>query len=352
MQQRNEVLAQSLKTWRGYAGLTRAVAFDYEQSLAVVSERAGHREVLTDVALIVDMGRLTNTVTVTYCNRTGQPIGLGFVSAGAGERGLGYNASIAPQWIKTGPNALAKHVKQTPIAYTVYLVGKLLPKPDTVEGVNKRVKLLAGLYAVLSGVGFAHGSDVSDKESAVLVSAMQTALWICSKLAKVSKSHHFGVMFAKNIDQLLSLCDAIIDNNVSDALGEDQLLALYRDGLNIWVGNVLGRLANGDMPKQGSKWKDGDVVNTVGNDADALELAESLIAKALKDVSFASTSGETAIPVSSNMTEFSNLPQAGRAQVSGWGKTKAREQETKKVVAGLGDIFKAAVNAGAGASNE
>lgn len=326
MQQVNSGLAHKLKTWRSYGELTRAVAFDYEQALAVRREREGYARILADVASVTSTANLKSSVTVSYCNRTGQPIGLAFV--GKGDEELGYSASIAPQWIKTGPQALAEHVKETPIAYTVYLVGKLLDKPDTVSGVNDRVSLLAGLYAVISGRDNSSISEADfNNECSTLVSSMQTALWVCSKLAKISKAHHYGVMYNTNIEELMTVCKTLHDPKITSGLDDVKVMAVFKKALIIWVANVLGRLTEQEMPFE------------MFREADCLELAESFIARGLGEVSRSNAKGETSIPLDVNMTAFSNLPQAGRAQVSGWGKTKAKEKATKRIVEGLGNIF-------------
>lgn len=307
-------VSESLANWSSYTGLVRNCAFDFELALVVKGEVEAARGLREDIeGMRVACAQNTQTV---YCNRTGQPIGVGFVRG----HGLEFSASIAPQWLKTGPDSLAQHVKETPVAYTVYLIGKTLGKiqhegNDGIEAVNNRVSVLAGCYELLtSGRGF------DDNGLSNFISVLQTALWINSKLGKVSVSTDFGAMYAINTKELQTITDAVLTAKAEDAPALQELFVK-------WIGNVTGRLVGQTLP--------------IGNGIDALDKIEAMIAGAVKDVN-ALIAGRSSITEIGNVAvgaEFSNIPQARKAKRANWGKTIVKNKKVNETADALGDIF-------------
>lgn len=299
----------TLQTWRGYVTVLARDAFDFELALAVEKEQANYGKKMKAIGFAnISICEQGLDCAVSYCNKTGQPIGVNFVDDNAPS----YTASIASQWLNTGPNALADHVKTTPIAYTVYLINKSLPSVQSVEDINERVSVLAGLYSVLAD----HGTS---KETTNLISALQTALWINSKLGRVNVNHSFGAMYARNVLDMLTLC--AVFNSDGLACNAINFKENFAKGLRMWVGNVLGRLIQKNM-------------------VDDLEWCENMVANAMRDVNAAVTNGRVSIDAGlTDVSAFSNLPQERKASQTGYAKNMKRKVETEAAANALGDIF-------------
>jgi len=280
-------------SWARYAGVLHTYAKDFELLANAADESNNYKQINNGISYCVDScnhnGRIAST---QYCNKTGQAIGVLFGTSS------GIAASIAPQWLNTGPEMLKRHAENNPAAYTVYAWTKILDdvynsESSLVNQMNK-LKFKISMYEFLV-------NNIN------LIPFFQFNCFVVNKVSECDNSLYRQICkeeFFKDINYSfksddISLCLSYFDVILSKCFNNEKM----------------------PMP----------------NSSDDFELLESYIAKRVRELN-ARRYGKTSNEIT-NSTIYSNFSPVAKVMSAVRVANVAKELKTNRIKEGLAGLF-------------